>query len=424
MGGHATALAVVVLLGLAGLSGCGASRGVPRDLPLRIVPTRGTRPSYSVVGMNGRLFGVNGESVSGPSNLVSSLDGVEWEVTHLPHQTPTSALGLGIGLRRAGRMLTLVGSESDPNRFAHVTIYAWTTEDGRTWRGGTVNDGPDEFTYPLVVVAGDRALIGISHHDRTLTVSRQESDGTWTPVPVAGLTLREGEIASLDSIRADGDGWLGTVSFAGPIPQSRAGLVHGSHDATRWTYTQCKDVGSCPAVTTEAGLQFRTGHTGEVSVDHGTTWNALDITPPPLAEAETVSLRDAVRVGDGWLGVAWAAPPSDRSYGFLLHSTDGVHWQAVHHDPCPARGDGRPNSDYSKPFPLAGHWWSLYTCRQLIDADLALLLVGDTDGGPWTTAADLGSREPGGLVAVADHLVVPFVQRYSGVIDRIAIIEP
>ena len=368
------------------------------------------------------MFSLRGPIVTGPTQLVASDDGITWDRVRLPDE-PESLIAT-LGMRRVGDVLTLVGRTADASGFGDVVIHAWTTTDARDWRGGSVDGGPDMFSFPPVLDVDGEHVIGVSHPDRTLSVSRQHADGSWKGRTVEGLTLGAdfpGEGATVESMRTDGGDWIGTVRFAGVNPRSERGIIRSPQGGTRWTYAGCTDPVDCAPVTGLAGLQLRDD---QVSTDGGATWQRVRITPTPLAEAETVRLVDAVRIDGGWLAVGDASPPGDRAYGFLLRSTNGRDWRSLHHDPCPRRSGGRPDSGYTLPVPANGFWWSLYSCRHLSDPDLAQVLVGSVDGTSWTVAADLGARNVNALVPVGDRLVVPFQQEQTSIMDRVAIITP
>ena len=435
-GRHTTArLAAATTLAALSFTSCTSAEPLPHALVPRIVPTRGESPTSSIVAFHGRLFGVRSSNFTGPSILVTSRDGISWRSQSIPGVPETTFAQLG-ELQRRGGVLALVGRVDSPTPFGDTTtpnsaLYAWTTRDGSTWRGGLAATRPGtSASYSTTVsMINDTPVLGTTTTDGSFTVVRQGRDGAWTASHVSGLKVGStdsgvGESAQLESVWNEGRYWTGRVSFAGETTRPDGGLIRGTGAIGPWSYTACDPAAECAPALTGAGLTFR-GH--EVSTDNGRHWKRWRITPTPAREVEQVSFVSVLRVGNAWIATATAAPPTDRSYGFLLRSVDGQHWRSLIADPCPKRGNGRPNSNFSPPVTLGDRLWTLYTCSQLGTPDLARLLVGRRDGSEWRIATDLGDRSVGVGVAAANgtlFIPLPDAHSFDGRPAQVAIVRP
>lgn len=384
--------------------GCSGDDGPPT---VRTVRTEGPTPATGVLTTDAGVVARDAEDALG---LLGSPDGIRWKPIELPH----APVGLDavIGPRRTGGLVEFAGVQAAPEPFITPAVqFAWASDDGRTWWGGRIAPG-DASSAPVLAGPIEGTLLAAHNplDDDTVRIATMPRSGTWATAPVSGVSRTVSippltEIAQIGNAWSDPEGWHATLTFAGAA-RPIGGIVTSPDRGRHWSYRPCPSATApeCATRSGGAGLLFR-GR--QVSTDGGRHWERFTITPTPDADVSPVITP--VHHGDeGWLAVGDAYPIGDRSTGFLLTSTDGVHWRSRVPDRCAEQlRHDRPNSAFTPPARLDGRWWSLYTCRGLSDPVVARLLVSDGGGRHWQVARQLGSRPVVGLAVAGDHLVVP-----------------
>jgi hypothetical protein len=434
-------VAATLLLAAACGDSSGEGAGPPPDVEV-IEGVDGPSTNMVAVGdlllatPSGTSEGVDGTSAA----LYRSEDGGRtWSPVGLPGAPERLHLGLDQPAV-VGDVVVVTGRAMDESEGVSVpggTAYVWTSADGREWRGGAfVEGGMRPFAQVDVHAAADVLVAGLEmggdliDEPSTYRLYRSEDGGgSWAPAHVpADLTIEPGgqmslvDVWEVDGGRLVADLGLGqivtapsagasgptTTGFSGDVGAPPEVVVVGPGDSpagtqppsnerptgtpavlasddggATWRLAPCPDDAAyspegCQRPEAYGDLRVRKQISErQVSVDGGATWHDL-VTDAPR---DDLRIRSVVELdAGGWLATATWDEASDTSEGYLLRSTDGLHWEHLRPASLPPCESSRPNTGFTDPVAFGDGWLTAYHCRDLITPQLSEVFVLDADG--------------------------------------------
>ncbi len=388
---------------LLAVTACGAAaapdRAGARAPVVATITVRAAVPPVAVVRAGRALVGipVDQATTRRPEVLVSDDDGATWRTVRLP-DAPDAIVLDPRALRRAAGLVVLSARGSAPvtndvGTFvgAGGPVLAWTTRDGRTWRGGTVVAVGPPLDLQVVVAAARTLLLPVRETDGTVAIYHATPRSAWRRGVVQGMRVERGESDLVpDAWKGEGD--LVGVLRAGTARDPFALREIRSRDGGRtWQREACPPTRApCAPRLAARGLVLR----GEsVTVDGGKTWRPVQVVPRPRAREVPVRFTSVARVRGGWIATATILRGED-AVDLLLRSADGRTWRGMI-DFRACRGEQADSFEVAKPVRADHGWYTVVSCGRAAEGTVrAWVARGDGSGRGWSAVPGTTGTAP------------------------------
>ena len=243
------------------------------------------------------------------------------------------------GVAIAGETIVAVGLEPDPGPGSVTRPSAWTSQDGRTWDQGGVDDGGSTYAEAgllmedvVPVVTGDTewlVAVGYANFEpRTEPIMWESYDGgaTWGLVPVGGTGVMTSVVATSNGLVAVGyDNDLPAAWIAATGEEWVRTQVGGAGGTFPGTLT---DVAASGGRLVASGAD-RAGSQQLWVSEGGHAWEPATLPAVPVDTQVQLSSVSAAPSGGFLAAGSLATAGEETRDGIVLESDDGRSWERM-----------------------------------------------------------------------------------------------